>query len=230
MKKNIFFAAMLAFASLGLSSCSDDETEGLSRITYYAILELNDDPYMSVQKGSTFADPGCKATMAGQDVSDQVVTSGTVNTDKLGFYTVNYKVTNSDGFSASANRTVAVVDKTNFASTYYGESQYGSRHYYNAPLNVTDNGDGTYTIDDIAGGFYCYGRYPGYDAYGYDFFLEATIKLNADNTVSLVSCNGDNWYWEIPIDITTGTYDPATGTITFVLDFDGDPMYVTLTK
>ena len=229
MKKNIFFAALLALASFGLSSCGDDETEGLSRITYYAILELNDAQYMSVQKGSTFTDPGCKATMAGQDVSGQVVATGTVDTNKLGFYSLNYKVVNSDGFAASASRTVAVVDKTNFASTYYGESQYGSRHYFNAPLSVTDNGDGTYTIDDIAGGFYCYGRYPGYEP-TYDFHLEAVIKLNADNTVDLVSCDGNNWFWGDPITITSGSYDPATGKITLVLDFGGDPMTVTLTK
>ena len=229
MKKNIFFAALLAFASFGLSSCGDDETEGLSRITYYAVLELNDAQYMSVQKGSVFNDPGCKATMAGQDVSDQIVVAGAIDTNTLGFYSLTYKVVNKDGFSASASRTVAVVDKTNFASTYYGESQFGSRHYFNAPINVTDNGDGTFAIDDIAGGFYCYGRYPGYEP-TYDFHLEAVIKLNADNTVDLVSCDGNDWHWETPITITSGTYDPATGVITLVLDFDGDPMYVTLTK
>jgi len=229
MKKNIFFAALLAFASFGLSSCGDDETEGLSRITYYAVLELNDAQYMSVQKGSAFNDPGCKATMAGQDVSDQIVVAGAIDTNTLGFYSLTYKVVNKDGFPASASRTVAVVDKTNFASTYYGESQFGSRHYFNAPINVTDNGDGTFAIDDIAGGFYCYGRYPGYEP-TYDFHLEAVIKLNADNTVDLVSCDGNDWYWETPITITSGTYDPATGVITLVLDFDGDPMYVTLTK
>ena len=231
MKKNILFAALLALsAPVMLTSCSDDESEGKSRITYYAILELNGDQYYTTQLGQPFADPGCTATMGGEDVSSQVVSTGSVNTNALGFYKLNYSVVNPDGFSASATRTVAVVDKNNFASTYFGESRFGSRHYYNAPISITDNGDGTYSINDLAGGFYSYGRYPGYDAYGYDFFLDAKLKLNADNTVEIAECDGSNWYWGDPLTITTGTYDPATGTIDLVMDFTGTPMYVTLTK
>lgn len=231
MKKNIIIAALLVLsAPVMLTSCGDDESEGKSRITYYAILDLIGNAYTTTQVGQPFTDPGCTATMGGEDVSDQIVSSGSVNTNALGYYKLNYSVTNPDGFSASATRTVAVVDKNNFASTYFGESQYGARHYFNAPITIKDNGDGTYTINDLAGGFYCYGRYPGYDAYGYDFFLEATLKLNADNTVEVVECNGDNWYWGDPISITNGTYDPASGTVTLIEDFDGTPMYVTLTK
>lgn len=220
---------MLALAAPVLTSCSDDETEGKSRITTYAVLELNGSAYETVQMGTAYNDPGCVATLGTEDVSSQIVTSGTVNTNQLGYYTLSYKVVNSDGFAATASRTVAVVDKNNFASTYFAESQYGSRHYYNAPIEIEDNGDGTYTIEDLAGGFYCYGRYPGYEP-TYDFHLESIIKLNADNTIEIVECNGDNWYWGESMTLTSGTYDPATGKVTLVLDFDGVPMYVTLTK
>ncbi len=228
MKKNIFFLMALAAAAITFSSCSDEESEGKSRITYYAILEMNGDEKVSTQKGEAFNDPGCVATMNGEDVSDQIVTTSNLNTNACGFYTVNYSVTNPDGFAATASRTVNVVDRNNFASTYWSEAQYGTRHYYNLPVTITDRGDGTYLINDLAGGFYCYGRYPGYDAYGYDFFLESVIQLNSDNTVTLVAQG--SWYWGIPISITTGTYDPESGTISLLLDFDGDPMYVTLTK
>lgn len=220
---------MLALAAPVLTSCSDDETEGKSRITTYAVLELNGSAYETVQMGTAYNDPGCVATMGTEDVSSQIVTSGTVNTNQLGYYTLSYKVVNSDGFAATASRTVAVVDKNNFASTYFAESQYGSRHYYNAPIEITDNGDGTYEIEDLAGGFYCYGRYPGYEP-TYDFHLESIIKLNADNTIEIVECNGDNWYWGESMTLTSGSYDPATGKVTLVLDFSGTPMYVTLTK
>lgn len=221
---------MLAMAGFTLSSCSDKETEGTSRITTYAVLELNGDAYETVQLGSSYNDPGCTAKMGDEDVTDKIVTDGAVNTNELGYYDLSYRVINADGFAANASRTVAVVDKANFASPYFAESQYGSRHFYNAPIAIEDNGDGTYTIEDLAGGFYSYGRYPGYDAMGYDFFLDATLSLNADNTINLVECNGDNWYWGDPMTLTSGTYDPATGTVTLVLDFDGTPMYVTLTK
>lgn len=231
MKKNILFVTTFAlFATMFLNSCSDDETEGLSRITYYALLEMNGSAYDAVQVGTTYNDPGCVATMAGEDVSDKIAVTGSVNTNKLGFYSLNYVVVNDDGFPASASRTVAVVDRNNFASVYYGESQFGARHYYNAPISIEDNGDGTYTINDLAGGFYSYGRYPGYDAYGYDFFLETVLKLNADNSIEIVDQNPLDWYWEEAISITTGTYDAESGTITLVMDFSGTPMYVTLTK
>ena len=230
MKKNIFFAMMFALVCFALTSCGDKDSEGKSRFTYYAVLEMNGDANMTTPVGVAFTDPGCVATMAGEDVSDKIQITGSVNTNQLGFYKLSYKVVNDDGFSASASRTVAVVDPNNFGSAYFGESQYGSRHYYNSPIIVKDNGDGTYTINDLAGGFYCYGRYPGYDAYGYDFFLESVIKLEADNTITLVDQNPNDWYWEEPIEITEGTYDPATGTITLVLLFSGTPMYVTLTK
>lgn len=230
MKKNILFMTMLAMAGFTLSSCGDKETEDTSRITTYAVLELNGDAYETVQLGSSYNDPGCTAKMGDEDVTDKIVTDGAVNTNELGYYDLSYRVINADGFAATASRTVAVVDKANFASPYFAESQYGSRHFYNAPIAIEDNGDGTYTIEDLAGGFYSYGRYPGYDAMGYDFFLDATLSLNADNTINLVECNGDNWYWGDPMTLTSGTYDPATGTVTLVLDFDGTPMYVTLTK
>jgi hypothetical protein len=186
---------------------------------------MNGDANMSTPLGQAFNDPGCVATMAGEDVSDQIVTTGSVNTNALGFYTINYKVVNPDGFSASASRTVAVVDKNNFASTYWGESQYGARHYFNAPISITSQGGNTYLINDILGGFYAYGRYPGYP---YDFLLEALITLNDDNSISLVEF-GD-WYWgdDVP-DLIDGSYDPAAGTITLNMDF-GAPFTVVLTK
>jgi hypothetical protein len=227
MKKNIFFAMMIALVSFALTSCGDKESEGLSRFTYYPILEMNGDAYITTPVGSTFNDPGCVALLNGEDVSDQIQISGSVNTSVIGFYKLGYTVVNSDGFPASATRTVAVVDKNNFASAYFGESQYGSRHYYNAPIAIKKNADGTYTIEDILGGFYCYGRYPTYLGV-LDFFLDAVIKLNADNTIELVSF-GD-WYWgeDVPT-LLDGSYDPATGTVSLNMDF-GAPFTVRLTK
>lgn len=225
MKKNIFFAMMLALAAPVLTSCSDDESEGKSRITYYAVLEMNGDAYMTTPVGSAFSDPGCKATMGGEDVTDKIQVTGSVNTNTVGFYKLGYTVINADGFPANASRTVAVVNPNSFASAYFGESQYGKRHYYNAPISIKDNGDGTYEISDILGGFYAYGRYPGYP---YDFLLEATLKLNADNSISLLGMGG--WYFgdDVP-DLITGTYDPATGTVRLDMDF-GNPFTVVLTK
>ena len=225
MKKNIIYAMLLALGVITLASC-DKDTEGLSRVTTYAVLEMNGESFMKVNVGGNFNDPGCVATMGGEDVSDQIQVNSNVDTSKPGFYSVNYVVYNDDGFPASASRTVMVVDPNNFAGAYLGESQFGSRHYYNAPINITKRADGTYLIDDIAGGFYCYGRYPGYEP-TYDFHLEAILQLNADNTIEALAQG--SWYWGDPMEDVQGSYDPATGTVKLVMDF-GAPFYVTLTK
>ena len=229
MKKNILFATMLAMAApLVMTSCSDDESEGKSRITYYAILEMNGDAKVSTPVGQPFNDPGCVATMAGEDVSDQIVTTSNLNTNACGFYTINYSVVNPDGFAASATRTVAVIDKNNFASAYWGKSQFGARTYSGAPINITQRADGTYLIDDLGGGMYFYGRYPGYEP-TYDFHLEAVLQLNADNTIEVLQQG--SWYWGDPFEDIHAAYDPATGTITFDMDFGSSSRYyVTLTK
>lgn len=228
MKKNIIFAMLVAAAAFVLTSCGDDDSADKSRITYYATLELNGDAVTTTPVGQPFEDPGCSATLAGEDVSDQIIVSGAPNTDVPGFYTINYSVFNSDGFSASASRKVAVVDPDNFASPYWSTARYGSGGYANLPIVIEDNGDGTYYINDLAGGLYCYGRYPGYEAYGYDFYLEGILRLNADNTIELVE-QGD-WYWGDPVSDLEGTYDPETGTVSLVMNFSDLPLYVTLTK
>jgi hypothetical protein len=225
MKKNIIYAMLLALGVITLASC-DKDTEGLSRITTYAVLEMNGESFMKVNVGGSFNDPGCVATMGGEDVTDQIQVNSNVDTSKPGFYNVNYVVYNEDGFPASASRTVMVVDPNNFAGVYLGESEFGSRHYYNAPINITKRADGTFLIDDLAGGFYCYGRYPGYEP-TYDFHLEAILQLNADNTIEVLAQG--SWYWGDPMEDVSGSYDPATGTIKLVMDF-GAPFYVTLTK
>ena len=225
MKKNIFYTMLLALGVLILSSC-DKDTEGLSSITTYAVMELNGDKLMKTNVGSTFNDPGCTATMGGEDVSDLIQVSSNVDTSKPGFYTVNYIVYNEDGFPASASRDVMVVDPNNFASAYLSECEFGSRHYYDLPVTITKRADGNYVIDDLAGGFYCFGRYPGYEP-TYDFHLEAVLQLNDDNSISVLQQG--KWYWGDPMEDIQGSYDPATGTVKLVMDFGG-AFLVTLTK
>ena len=94
------------------------------------------------------------------------------------------------------------------------------------PITIIDNGNGTYTIDDLMCGYYFAYRYPGYEP-TYDFHLEAILQLNADNTIEVLAQGG--WYWGDPMEDVSGSYDPATGTIKLVMDF-GAPFYVTLTK
>lgn len=223
MKK--YLLSIVALSAFLLGSC-EKESEGLTRITYYPVLSVNGGPAV-IGIGGNYTDEGCSALLNGEDVTDKVEVTNNVDNTKYGLYTVDYIIYNEDGFSASASRNVFVTNGNNFDNIYLSESQYGSRHYTDLPIKVSKNADGTYTIQDILGGFYALGRYPQYIGTSYDFFADAVITLNADNTISLVSVG--SWYFsQYPITITTGTFDPATGTIDFLLDFDGDPFYVQL--
>lgn len=229
--KNKILYLLSVLVTLGFWSCDIDTTDGLTDITYYPVITLLGDNPAIVYIGENYEDAGVSVILNGEDVTDETEIASNVDASTLGYYTVTYTASNDDGFSNSAERTVYVIDASSIATMYFGESEFGSYHYYDAPVKITDNGDGTYEIDDLAGGFYWYGRYNGYEAYGYDFHAESTIKFESDNTITMVE--GGSWYWSASagydfLTITSGTYDPTTKTITLVLDFDGDAMYVTL--
>ena len=211
--KNIKYLAIGALVAMSLTSC-DKDTEGLTDITYYPLMTvLGGDVVMKV--GDTYVDPGVHAEMNGEDISDQVVATNNINNQKHGFYKVTYSVKNPDGITATASRNVYVTNPGHFDNVYWGESMNpsGSRHFYNAPIIINDNGDGTYTINDLLGGYYCYGLYPGYDAYGYDFFVESIVHLDGDQVI--LDKEGD-WYFYDPDDptlILESTWDADAGTV-----------------
>ena len=226
--KNIFKAMAFLLITVWFVSCHEITTEDVTRITYYPSITILGDELAIIIKGTAYTDAGCTVDLNGKDVTDQVITVSNVNPNAVGMYSVTYTAVNEDGFSVSARRDVFVVNPNSFASVYWGESMYGVRHYYDAPILIKERSDGTYLIDDLAGGFYFWGRYPGYEDAGYDFHLEAILKLEADNTITLVKLG--SWYWNsTAMSMTSGTFDPDTQTIKFNLVFGGSPMQVILT-
>lgn len=204
---------MLALVSFALTSCGDLESEGLSRFTYYPVLELQGGDYMVVDKGSTFQDPGFTATLNGEDVSSQVAVSSNVNTAKSGIYSVVYSIKNSDGITANAKRTVVVLDPNSAVEGFYltqadsyrlrqgAQVAYGSEF----EILIIDNGDGSYDVDDMLGGWYCQRA-----GYGTNYAMEATITIAEDGTVDCVY----NYVpgWGDGLDDFEGTFDAATST------------------
>ena len=167
-----------------LSSCEDTSAD-ISKVTYFASLELKGETAMKMKLNDTYVEPGFVALEGDEDITSKVEISGAVNSAKSDIYTLTYSVANVDGFSVSEQRNVLVAAPA-FASAYYGESKVGVRHYVNAPIHIVDNNDGTYSIDDIMGGFQFHGLNAGLEP-TYDLHAEAIIKLEADNTISLVS-------------------------------------------
>ena len=224
MKKILFYIVAAALSLLALESCNKVTTEGKTRITYYPVIELVGGDVV-LPLGQTYSEPGYAATLNGENVTDKVEVSNNIK-DVAGAYTVSYSMTNADGFASAVKRNVFVTNGTAFDNFYFADTQYGTRAYYGAPVTISKNSDGTYTIDDLLCGFYWYGRYPGYEP-TYDFHNESIIKLNADNTITLVE-QGDWYFGPAGITITSSKYDPAAGTIEMEYDFEGDPFYVSM--
>lgn len=227
--RKIFYCILMGGLFMGTATSCDDSTEDLSKVTYFAELNLKGDDFVKLSLGETYTEPGYEATENGEDISERVKVSGSVNSATPGFYNLVYSVANVDGFSVSKPRQVMVVDPDHFASAYQGESQAGTRHYTGAPILITENEDGTYLIDDLLGGLQFYGMNPGFEPM-YDFHAEAKVKLNDDNTLSLLEVG--NWYFasQLTLSLTEGKYNPETGVVTMTVDYGGTPLSVTLTK
>ncbi|MFL0798159.1 MAG: PHB depolymerase family esterase [Cellvibrionaceae bacterium] len=76
-------------------------------------IALNGDADVVVIKGNSWVDPGATATdHEDGNLSGSLVTSGSVDTNTIGTYIINYSVTDSGGKSVSVDRTVQVLDGT----------------------------------------------------------------------------------------------------------------------
>lgn len=84
------------------------------------VITLNSDNSMIVKQGDSYVEPGATAKdNIDGDVSEQIVTSGDVDTSTIGTYTVTYTVSDSVGNVSTVERTVNVVEP--FGSWYTGE-------------------------------------------------------------------------------------------------------------
>jgi hypothetical protein len=177
------------------------------------VLELEGDGYMVVGKGTTFQDPGFSATLNGEDVSSQVTVSSNVNTNKSGVYSVVYSIKNEDGITANARRTVVVLDLNSAVEGFYQITpdsyrlREGAQVAYGSPFEmlVIDNGDGTYDVDDLLGGWYCQRA-----GYGTNYAMAGVIAIEDDGSVICLANGVPGWGDEA--DAFEGTFDAATGT------------------
>lgn len=74
-------------------------------------IKLKGYSHVYILKGTNYVDAGALATTdSGKDVSNTIVVSGNVDSNKVGSYTLEYKVTDSSGSSAVIKRVVDVMD------------------------------------------------------------------------------------------------------------------------
>src|SRR5881628_2959288 len=77
------------------------------------VLSLVGAAAMTIECHSVFSDPGATASaLCAGDLTSQILVSGSVDANSVGSYTLSYSVSDGHGNSASASRTVNVVDTT----------------------------------------------------------------------------------------------------------------------
>ena len=222
MKKYLIF--LLSSALLVLATGCEKTSKGHTQIVNYPVITLlGDNPYV-VQLGGGYKEPGFTATLEGEDYSSKVTINSNVNPDIPGIYAVSYSATSPEGFSWTLNRDVYVLNPGGVANVYISHCWMGSRDYKNIPIVISPISDGVYELEDMCGGFYFAGRYPGYEP-TYDFHGEVQFSLNEDGTFNILKIG--NWYFKNSFDYgnITGGYNAETG----IFDYDFDGLRVTLT-
>lgn len=227
--KKILTIVGLAFLTLFIVSC-EKETEGISRETHYAVFELTGGSLYQLQIGTPYIEPGVVAKAG--DAVLEVESSNDIDYTALGVYTVQYSAVNSDGFSASTQRTVVVYDPTSPLTDISGkysagvvrtEADYSSPRPRTGEVNISKLAPGIFSVDCLLGGFYSIGS-----GYGSSYAMTGYIVLKSDNKLGLLSSYVSGWGDGLQ-DFFDGSYDPATGKIVWKSVYaSGDIFSVTL--
>lgn len=229
MKTKLLITMAFVGIAMIFNSCTDDSTEGLTRITYYPELTLEGDKTLYLDKGASFTDPGYSAILNGEDVSDQVEISTNLNTNKSGIYTISYSIVNADGFSSSASRKIIVTDPNDAIEGIYYTDPESYRLYNGAQVAygnsftilILNNGDGTYNVDDLLGGWYCQRA-----GYGSDYAMQGIISVSADGSIEMLASYVPGW-GDTATGMTDGKFED--GTITWNLEYTDYPFFFIVT-
>ncbi len=130
MKKiSLSIAALALVLTVTFTSCKKDDTA-------VPVVSITGNGTIELALGATWTDPGATATDENDGTITPVVT-GTVNTDKVGEYTITYTATDEAGNVGTATRTVK-VNASGLAGTYAAVIHYAD--------NTTDNYNPTVTV------------------------------------------------------------------------------------
>ncbi len=149
MKKYIIYFIITLF----VWSCSDDDAKDVSSITNYPTFTY--DELVIVELGGSF-NSSVTATEDGTNL--EVSTSGSVDTNTVGVYLVNYSATNSDGFSGSVTQTVIVHDPSIVGTDVSGNIRDTTRTSRTGVISLVDGTTSIFYCTDFAFG----GAFPMY--------------------------------------------------------------------
>lgn len=135
-------AAVVVFAG-----CKPDEPEA-SRPTFLPVVAVVGEELEVIVAGDAYTDPGATATENGATI--EYTTTGAVDPNTAGVYIISYAAVNSDGFTASASRTVIVLPEPFVAGSADISGVY-ARAANGRLSTVTKIVDGAYTFSDAWG-------------------------------------------------------------------------------
>lgn len=138
----ILFALLL---SVSLISC-EEEDPITSKTTFFPTIEIQDGSYVIWERGTSFVDPGVIALENGAEIN--VTTLGEVDADTVGVYKLTYSATNADGFPASSDRFVLVVDDPDAILSIDISGTYARDSDTDQLSTVTSLGNGFFEISD----------------------------------------------------------------------------------
>lgn len=149
--RTIFLAGLVALAV----SCEDDQSEGIAEgvIRYPSIILEGEDPIV-IQAGGTFTDPGAKAFLGTDDITEELVSESTVDANVPGVYQVTYTVTTINELdqesTVTVNRIVSVtegdVSGVDLSGTYLRDGNPA-----NPIVTVIKIKDGVFQSDNLRG-------------------------------------------------------------------------------
>lgn len=231
MKKNYLYLAMFALVAMFATSCQEVTTEGMTRITYYPQLTLEGETQVILDKGSQYVEPGYSALLNGEDVTEDVDVVSNVDASTSGVYSVTYSIVNADGFASTATRTVVVLDPNDAVEGFYYTDPESYRiaaatGLYGGEFEVLilNNGDGTYSVDDMLAGWYAQRA-----GYGMNYAMQGIIAVAEDGTISLLWDYVPGW-GDSSDGMTDATFDAATKTINWNVGYAGMNFVVTMSK
>ena len=107
MKKIIITLYFLA--SILFVGCVKEDTDNVSKTTYYPTITLNGEATEVLKEGESYSEKGA-VSLAGTATLETKI-EGQVNSAKVGVYKLIYSAKNVDGFSANKTRTIVVLSK-----------------------------------------------------------------------------------------------------------------------
>jgi len=145
--KKLHYIIIILITLLFNFSCEKDLTsEGVSKVTTYVKLTMTGEHFMSIPQGLAYTEPGITGKEGETTVN--VTTTGTVDPNTPGVYTVTYSAINKDGYPVSDSRIVNVYDPAAAANDFsgnYARSTNGSIAVW------TKVAPGMYTVNNPGG-------------------------------------------------------------------------------